>query len=187
MLKGKKVAILATNGFEQSELTVPLETLQGAGLEVSIVSLDADPIRGEKGGEWQASIDVDMTLDQVSARDFDALVIPGGVYNPDKLRTDERAVQFVRDMFKIEKPIAAICHGPWLLIEAGVLEGRRATSYHSIRTDMQNAGADWVDQEVVVDKGIVTSRSPDDLKAFCTKVIEEIGEGRHQQRFTAVG
>lgn len=187
MIKGKKVAILATDGFEQSELTEPRDALLDAGAEVTIVSLKPGKIRGVKGHEWADEIEVDQEIDRVSADQFDALVIPGGVYNPDKLRTDERAIQLVRDMFKLLRPIAAICHGPWLLIEAGVVKGRRATSYPSIRTDMQNAGADWVDEEVVVHNGLVTSRSPEDLDAFCDKLIEEIGEGRHAQREAATG
>lgn len=187
MIKGKKVAILATDGFEQSELTVPRDALRDAGAEVTIVSLEPGSIRGVKGHEWADEVEVDQEIDRVSAEQFDALVIPGGVYNPDKLRTDERAVQLVRDMFKVLKPIAAICHGPWLLIEAGVIKGKKATSYKSIRTDMQNAGAEWVDEEVVVQNGLVTSRSPEDLDAFCDKLIEEIGEGRHQQRRVASG
>lgn len=187
MLNGKKIAILATDGFEASELTEPLNALCNAGAEVDVVSLQAGTIRGVKGHEWADEVEVDCTLDTVSAEEYDALVVPGGVYNPDKLRTDERAVQFVRDMFKLQKPIGAICHGPWLLIEAGVLQGKSATSYPSIRTDMKNAGAEWVDEEVVVHNGLVTSRSPKDLEAFCAKLIEEIDEGRHEQRRVATG
>lgn len=187
MINGKKVAILATDGFEQSELIVPRDALLKAGAEATIVSLEPGSIRGVKGHEWADEIEVDQGIDRVSAEQFDALVIPGGVYNPDKLRTGERAVQLVRDMFKLLKPIAAICHGPWLLIEAGVVDGRQATSYWSIRTDMKNAGAEWKDEEVVVHNGLVTSRSPDDLAAFCDKLIEEIGEGRHGQREARTG
>jgi protease I len=187
MLQGKRIAILATDGFEQSELTVPRDALKKAGAEVVIVSLETGTIRGVKGHEWADEVDVDVSIDTVSPNAYDALMLPGGVYNPDKLRTDERAVQFVRDMFKLQKPIGAICHGPWLLIEAGALQGKQATSYPSIRTDMKNAGAEWLDEEVVVDNGLVTSRSPDDLDAFCDKLIEEIGEGRHEQRKVAAG
>lgn len=182
MINGKKIAILATHGYEQSELTVPRDALLKGGAEVSVVSLEPGKIRGVKGHDWADEVEVDQAIDKVSAEEFDALVIPGGVYNPDKLRTDERAVQFVRDMFKLLKPVASICHGPWLLIEAGVVNGRQATSYKSIRTDMKNAGAEWLDEEVVVHNGLITSRNPGDLDAFCDKLIEEIGEGRHEQR-----
>lgn len=187
MLKGKRVAILATDGFEQSELTVPRDALRDAGAEVVVVSMEKGTIRGVKGHEWADEVDVDITIDAVSPNAYDALVIPGGVYNPDKMRTDPQAVQFVRDMFRLQKPVAAICHGGWLLAEADVLDGRRVTSYPSIRTDMENAGAEWVDEEVVVDNGLVTSRSPDDLDAFCDKLIEEIREGRHEERQVATG
>lgn len=182
MIEGKKVAVLATNGFENSELIEPVKALKEAQAEVCIVSLDTQPIRGVKGFEWCDEVEVNAAVKDVSAADFDALILPGGVYNPDILRTDEHAVRFVRDMFEAAKPIAAICHGPWLLIEAGVIKGRKATSYPSIRTDMINAGAQWVDEAVVVDEGLVTSRKPDDLEAFCSKLIEEIGEGRHEDR-----
>lgn len=187
MLNGKRVAILATDGYEHSELTRPLEALREAGADVRVVSLDTDPIRGVKGKDWVDRVDVDTTVDQVSAEDFDALVLPGGLYNPDRLRTSDEAVRFVRGMFDAKKPIGAICHGPWMLIEADVVHGRRATSYHSIKTDMRNAGATWVDEEVVVHNGLVTSRSPADLDAFCDKLIEEIGEGLHKQRAASVG
>lgn len=187
MLKGKRIAILATDGYEQSELTVPRDALREAGAEVIVVSPEKGKIRGVKGHEWADEVDVDTTIDTVSANAYDALVLPGGLYNPDKLRTIKAAIHFVRNMFDLKKPVAAICHGPWLLIEADVLRGRKATSYPSIRTDMENAGAEWVDEEVVVHNGLVTSRSPDDLDAFCEKLIEEIGEGRHEQRQVAVG
>ena len=184
-LSGRKVAILATDGFEQSELEQPRDALKAAGATVEIVSLKSGEIRGWKNKDWGTAVKVDRALDQAKAATYDALVLPGGVINPDKLRVEPKAVQFVRDFFQAKKPIAAICHGPWLLVEAGVIEGVQATSYKSIRTDMENAGALWVDQEVVVDRGIVTSRSPDDLPAFCRKAVEEIAEGRHAQRDAA--
>lgn len=185
MLNAKHVAILATDGFEQSELTVPRDALHEAGAKVDVVSLEAGKIRGEKGQQWADEVEVDRTIDQISADEYDALVLPGGVYNPDTLRADDRAVGFVRDMFAAKKTVAAICHGPWMLIEAGVVDGREATSWHSIQTDMKNAGARWVDREVVVDDGLVTSRSPRDLGVFCSRLIDAIGEGRHEQRQVA--
>lgn len=186
MLQGKKVAILATHGYEQSELEVPLKSLRDAGADVKVVSLKNEPIRAVKGMEWTSTVDVDLTVDQISADKFDALVLPGGHYNPDTLRTNDRAVKFVLDMFNQKKPIGAICHGPWVLIEAGVVKNRTLTSYHSIKTDLKNAGANWVDKEVVVHNGLVTSRQPDDLEAFCDKLIEEIAEGQHEKRRTEV-
>ncbi|HET6470066.1 MAG TPA: type 1 glutamine amidotransferase domain-containing protein [Geminicoccaceae bacterium] len=184
-IHGKRVAILATNGFEQSELLKPLEALENAGAKVDVVSLERGEIKGWDEKDWGRKVPVDRTVDEARPDEYDALVLPGGQINPDVLRTNERAVAFVRDMVNAKKPVAAICHGPWLLIEAGVIRGRKATSYHSIRTDMRNAGADWVDQEVVVDQGLVTSRKPDDLPAFCAKLIEEIAEGRHTERRVA--
>lgn len=184
-LRGKSVAILATHGFEQSELLEPLRALRGAEASVDVVSPEEGRIRGWKDQDWGDSVVVDRTLDSVEPGQYDALVLPGGQINPDLLRIDGRAVGFVRSMIEAGKPVGAICHGPWLLIEAGAAKGLRATSYGSIRTDMENAGADWIDQEVVVDRGIVTSRKPDDLPAFCAKMIEEIGEGRHHDRRAA--
>ena len=178
-LNNKRVAILAADGFEQVELQKPLNALKEAGAEVSIVSLKKGSILGmnhlDKGDEF----DVDLTLDMANAEDFDALVIPGGLVNPDTLRSDVKAVDFVREFADAGKPIAAICHGPWVLIEAGIVEGRTLTSWPAIKSDIRNAGGEWVDSEVVVDQGLVTSRKPDDLKAFNAKVIEEIAEGIH--------
>lgn len=184
-LDGKKVAIIATNGFEQSELFSPYEALKGAGATVDIVSLEAGEIRGWDEKDWGKSIKVDRTIDAVSARDYDALVLPGGQINPDLLRVNDKVLTFVREIFEAKKPLAAICHAPWVLIEAGLATGLKATSYKSIKTDMINAGADWVDEQVVVDQGIVTSRNPGDLEAFNAKVIEEIAEGRHEARKVA--
>lgn len=183
-LTGKKVAILATKGFEQVELFEPLEALREAGAEVRIVSPEDGRIRGWNHGEWGESIDVDVPVSEARVEDFDALVIPGGVINPDYLRRDEKAVDFVRQFFANHKPVASICHGPWMLVEAGVAKGRRMTSFHSIKTDIRNAGATWVDEEVVVDQGLVTSRSPDDLPAFIDKMLEEIHEGTHAGQTT---
>jgi protease I len=181
-LRGKTVAILATHGFEQSELAEPLKALRAAEASVEIVSPEAGEIRGWKGLDWGETVPVDRPLGEARPEQYDALVLPGGQINPDLLRINAEAVEFVRDMVRSGKPVAAICHGPWLLVEAGAVRGLRATSYASIRTDMRNAGAQWVDEPVVVDQGVVTSRKPDDLPAFCAKLVEEIGEGRHTER-----
>jgi protease I len=178
-LQGKKVAILATHGFEQSELFEPLEELRNVGATVHVVSPESGSIRAWDEDNWGDEIDVDRTLDDADPNDYDALVLPGGVMNPDKLRMNEDAVKFVSAFFKAGKPVSAICHGPWMLVEADVVRGRTVTSYPSIKTDLKNAGAKWVDQEVVVDNGLTTSRNPDDLPAFIDKTIEEIGEGKH--------
>jgi protease I len=178
-LSGKKVAILVANGFEQVEMTEPKKALEGAGAKTSIVSPESGKVKGWKLTEWGDEFPVDTPLENAKADDFDALVLPGGVMNPDNLRRNEWALQFVRAFFESGKPIAAICHGPWTLIDAGVVEGRTMTSYPSIQTDLKNAGAKWVDKEVVVDNGLVTSRKPDDLPAFNGKMIEEISEGVH--------
>lgn len=180
-LAGKKVAILATNGFEQSELTSPRDALLNAGAEVDIISQRGGEITGWSGKNWADEVKVDKTLDEVKAEYYDGLVLPGGLINPDTLRQDKNAINFIQGFFSdnANKPVAAICHGPWLLAEAGVLKGRKVTSYGSISTDLKNAGADWVDEPVVVDNGLVTSRNPDDLPAFNKKVLEEIREGRH--------
>ena len=178
-LDGKKVAMLVANGFEQVELTEPKRALEEAGAEVSIVSPEEGKVKGWKSTDWGDEFDVDVPLDSAEADDFDALVLPGGVMNPDKLRRNEWALQFVRAFFDAGKPIGAICHGPWTLIDAGLVKGRQMTSYESIQTDLKNAGAKWVDKEVVVDNGLVTSRKPDDLPAFNRKLVEEIAEGAH--------
>jgi protease I len=184
-LEGKKVAILATNGFEQSELFEPKKALEEAGAEVSIISLETGEIKGWNKDDWGKSISVDQTVDKANAADFDALQLPGGVMNPDQLRVNDKAVSFVKAFFDAGKPVAAICHAPWTLINAGVVEGREMTSYHTIRKDLENAGAKWIDKEVVVDNGLVTSRKPEDIPAFNKKMIEEIAEGKHQKQRSA--
>jgi protease I len=178
-LSGKKIAILVEDGFEQVEMTSPKEALEAAGAKTYIVSPKADKVKGWEHTKWGQEFPVDVAIEQANATNYDALLLPGGVMNPDKLRTNKKAVQFVRSFFDQAKPVAAICHGPWMLVEADVVEGRMVTSYPSIQTDLKNAGANWVDQEVVVDRGLVTSRKPDDLPAFNRKMIEEIGEGQH--------
>lgn len=181
-LMEKRVAILATDGFEQSELEEPMKALQEAGATVSIVSPKKDRIQGMRHAEKGDQFDVDIPLSHARQQDFDALVLPGGLMNPDELRSTPEAVNFVREFGQTGKPIAAICHGPWLLIEAGLVENHRLTSWPAIQTDIKNAGGIWVDEEVVVDNGMVTSRKPDDLPAFNAKVIEEIAEGVHDAR-----
>lgn len=178
----KKIAILATNGFEESELSSPKQALENEGWETHIVSPESGSIKSWSGKDWGKDFKVDKTLADANAADYDALVLPGGVINPDKLRTDEKALDFVRYFFKEGIPVAAICHGPQTLISAEVVKGRKLTSFPSIKTDLINAGAEWHDMEVVVDKGFVTSRNPDDLPAFNKKMIEEIKEGRHQAK-----
>lgn len=178
-LSGKKIAFLATDGVEQIELTAPWRALQGAGASVVLVSIKPGYLQGMNHDEKGDVFEIDTTLDKVGADDFDGLVLPGGVANPDTLRADTDAVEFVRDFFRQGKAVAAICHGPWLLVEAGVVEGRTLTSWPSLRTDIINAGGQWVDEEVICDNGMVTSRKPDDLDAFCRKAIEEFGEARH--------
>ena len=184
-LKGKRVAILVEEGFEQVELTEPRKALDQEGATTVLVSPVKEKVKGWQFTRWGDEFAVDLPLDQARAEDFDALVLPGGVMNPDRLRMNPRAVALVRDFFQAKKPVAAICHGPWTLIEAGVVRGRRVTSWPSLRTDLQNAGATWVDEEVVTDQGIVTSRKPDDIPAFSRKVIEEVAEGRHEKRKAA--
>lgn len=178
-LQGKKVAILATNGFEQSELEKPLEALKDNGADVTIISLKKGNIKGWDKKDWGSEVEATLAVKDAKASDYDALVLPGGVMNPDQLRTDQDAVSFAKSFMEDGKPVAAICHGPWTLIETGMLEGKKMTSFKSLKTDLKNAGVEWVDEEVVVDQGLVTSRTPDDLPAFCKKMVEEIGEGVH--------
>jgi protease I len=177
-----RILILATDGYERSELRVPLEELRRHGADVKIASLKPGEIKSWDEKDWGDTVPVDITVDQVKHDDYDALVIPGGQINPDILRTEERAVDIVRNFIKTGKVVAAICHGPWLLVEADALRGRKATSYHSIKTDVKNAGASWEDKEVVTDNGIITSRSPKDLQAFVAKIVEEVQEGRHKRQ-----
>ena len=178
-LDGKKVAILVTDGFEQVEMTKPREALQDAGAETKIVSVKSGKIQGMHHADKGDTFDVDLTLNNARPEEFDALMITGGLMNPDTLRSTEEALEFTRHFFNEGKPVAAICHGPWVLIDAGVVRGRTLTSWPAIKTDLRNAGAKWVDEEVVVDNGLVTSRKPDDIPAFNKKMIEEFCEGRH--------
>lgn len=186
-LKGKKIAVLATDGFEQSELFKPRAALDEAGATTHIVSLKSGEIKAWADGNWGKTVKVDKTLDAANADDYDGLLLPGGVLNPDKLRLEPKAVEFARAFFETGKPVAAICHGPQLLIEADVIRGRRMTSYHSVKKDMMNAGADWVDEPVVVDNGFVTSRKPDDIPQFNAKMIEEFTEGVHSGQHASTG
>lgn len=187
MLNGTKVAILVAEGFEQVELVEPRKALDQAGAETKIISPASGQVQGwnhfEKGDKFQ----VDVPLEQADAEDFDALLLPGGVANPDQLRTMPKAVEFVRRFCERARPVAVICHGPWTLIEAGAVRGRTLTSWPSLKTDLINAGANWVDREVVVDNGLVSSRRPADIPAFNRKMIEEFGEGRHAQQAPAAG
>jgi protease I len=181
-LNGKKVAILVEDGFEQIELTSPKQALEQAGATTHIISPKRDKVKGWDETKWGQEFPVDAPVEQANANNYDALLLPGGVMNPDKLRINKSAVQFVRSFFDQGKPVAAICHGPWPLIEANVVKGRKMTSYPSLQSDLKNAGANWVDQEVVVDQGLVTSRNPDDLPAFNRKMIEEVAEGQHERQ-----
>jgi len=178
-LKGKKIAILATEGFEQVELTEPRKALDQAGATTHVISPKSGQIKAWKFTDWGDTVKVDKTLDQAKASDYDALMLPGGVLNPDHLRTEPKAVNFVREFAQSGKPVAAICHGPWTLIEAGVVKGKKMTSWPSIKTDLKNAGANWVDEQVVLDGNFITSRKPEDIPAFSQKVIEEIADGKH--------
>jgi len=175
----KRIAILATDGFEESELKSPKETIEQQGWTADVVSLKSGSIKSWKDGNWGDTVEVDRVVSDVSADEYDALVLPGGVINPDHLRVEEDVLKFVKGFFEARKPVAAICHGPWTLIDAGVVSGRKMTSYKSIRKDLENAGVQWSDEEVVVDMGLVTSRSPKDLPAFNKKMVEEIKEGIH--------
>jgi protease I len=178
-LDGKKVAILTENGFEEVELTDPKKALEEAGATVHIISPQKNKVKAWAKDKWGQELDVDHHIDDVNFDDYDALMIPGGVMNPDKLRQSEKAVSWAQQFLESGKPVAAICHGPQLLIETGCLKGRAVTSYPGIKTDIINAGADWTDREVVVDNGLVTSRKPADIPAFNKKMIEEIAEGVH--------
>ena len=178
-LNGKTVAILTENGFEEVELTSPKKALEEAGATVHIVSPQKGKVKAWNHDHWSIELPVDKNISEVSANDYDALMLPGGVLNPDQLRRNEKAVEFAKDFLESGKPVAAICHGPQLLIETNLLEGREMTSYPSVQTDIKNAGANWHDREVIVDNGLVTSRSPKDLDAFNKKMIEEIAEGVH--------
>jgi len=178
-IQNRKVAVLATDGFEQSELEKPVQALKDAGAQVEIVSLKSGSIKGWKEKNWGDEFAANVSIDEAKASAYDGLVLPGGGINPDKLRVNEQVVTFVKDFLQNDKPVAAICHGPWTLIETGLLKGRKMTSFKSIKTDLMNAGVQWVDEEVVVDNGLVTSRSPKDLDAFCKKMVEEIAEGVH--------
>lgn len=176
LLQGIKVAVLVEKGFEEIELVKPVEALEQAGAEIKIISPQKDKVRSWDRKDWGKEYDVDVDLAEAQPNDFNALLLPGGVMNPDYLRMNENAVQFVKSFFDDEKPVAAICHGPWTLIEAGALKGRTVTSYPSLKTDLINAGAEWKDEEVVVDNGLVTSRNPDDLPAFSQKMVEEFSK-----------
>jgi len=185
-LNGKKIAFLATDGVEQIELTEPWKKVQEEGGTPELVSIERERIQGFDHLDKADTFDVDVHVSEADQKDYDGLVLPGGVANPDFLRADGDAVRFVRTFFEAGKPVAAICHGPWTLVEADVVRGRTLTSFPSIRTDLRNAGANWVDEEVHVDQGLVTSRKPDDLPAFCDKLAEEICEGRHEQQARSV-
>lgn len=184
-IREAKIAILATDGFEQSELVQPLEKLREAGATVHVLSVKEGEIKGWDETDWGDSVKVDRLVTEANVADYDALVLPGGQINPDKLRAEPAAVKFVHDFYNTKKTLAAICHGPWLLIEAGVVNGRDVTSFKSIKTDLVNAGARWHDEEVVTDQALITSRNPNDLPAFISKIIEEVEEGRHEKREAA--
>ena len=183
-LNGKRVAILATDGVEQVELTEPRTALDEAGALTTLVSPKTGSIKAWQHDHWGDEVQVDLPLEQADANDFDALMLPGGVMNPDRLRTNRKAVEFVQRFVSSGKPVAAICHGPWLLVEANAVRGRTVTSWPSLQTDIRNAGGDWVDREVATDEGIVTSRKPDDIPAFNNKMIEEFAEGTHDRTRT---
>jgi len=180
-----RILIIATHGFEQDELEVPRDKLRKAGAKVDVATPDGREIRGWKGKDWGNTAPADLKIADAKVEDYNALVIPGGVMNPDKLRIDEDAMKIVRGFLSSGRIVAAVCHGPWLLVQADALRGRKATSYKSIRKDVENAGAEWVDEEVVVDNGIITSRNPGDLDAFTKKIVEEVREGRHDRKQAA--
>ncbi|MGO9890415.1 MAG: type 1 glutamine amidotransferase domain-containing protein [Solirubrobacteraceae bacterium] len=184
-LKGKRVAFLFTDGAEQVEVTEPLEAVRKAGAETDIVSLEKGEVEMWKHFDKGDKMTAEVSVADADASDYDGLVLPGGVANPDQLRLNKDAVKFVRAFFEQDKPVGVICHGPWMLVETGVAKGRKVTSWPSLQTVLRNAGADWVDEEVVVDNGLVTSRKPDDLPAFCAKIVEEFAEGKHKQRVAA--
>jgi deglycase len=185
-LKGKKIAFLAAEGVEQVELTEPWKAVAAAGAEPELISLEAGTVQAFNHLDKADTFDVDKTVAEASASDYDGLVLPGGVANPDFLRMDEDAVGFVRAFFEQAKPVGVICHGPWTLVEADVVRGRTLTSWPSLKTDLENAGAQWVDEEVHVDEGLTSSRNPDDLPAFCAKLVEEFAEGRHSGQAASV-
>lgn len=181
-LDGKRILILATNGFEQSELEVPRDKLKAAGAKVEVVSPEAGEIRGWDKKDWGRPVQVDRPLSEAKAADYDAIVLPGGQINPDLLRVNPDALKLIREFYDAGKTVAAVCHAPWLLVETGIAKGRTMTSYKSIKTDVMNAGATWEDSPVVTDNGVITSRNPGDLDQFSAKIIEEVQEGKHHRR-----
>ena len=184
-LQGKRVAFLFTEGVEQVELTEPLKAVRDAGADVDLISLEKGEVEMWNHFDKGDKIEATTAVADADPSDYDALVLPGGVANPDQLRGDPDAVKFVRTIFEQDKPMGVICHGPWLLVEADVVRGRKVTSWPTLQTDLRNAGGKWLDEEVVVDQGLVTSRRPDDLPAFCSKIVEEFAEGKHQERAAA--
>ena len=181
-LQGKSIAIVATDGFEQAELEKPLAALKGAGAKVDVIALKAGEIWGWDKTDWGSPVTVDKTIDQVSADQYDAIVLPGGVINPDKLRVEQKVLDLINAFWTQGKVVAAVCHAPWLLVQTGIVKGRKVTSYHSIKTDVINAGGRWEDSAVVTDQGLITSRNPGDLDAFSEKIAEEVSEGQHTRR-----